>query len=70
MVPMRGNLGRQLQLLLATAVQLKCLERMLDENGPKDAHGGLAGYSQPSCRSSRSPGGGSSRCRAMCGESV
>ncbi len=37
MVRMRGNLGRQLQLLSATAGQLKCLERMLDENGRNDA---------------------------------
>ncbi len=70
MVRMRGNLGRRLQLLSATAGQLKSLERMLDENERNDAQGRLASDSRPSCGGSRSPSGSSSRCRVVHGGSA
>jgi hypothetical protein len=52
---------RSLTLTAVTTVGgRKFLVGMLDENHRGNAQGGLAGDHQPSCRSSRSPSGGSS----------
>jgi hypothetical protein len=53
-----------------TVGRLKFVVGMLDENHRDNTQGGLAGDDQSSRSSSRSPGGRSSRCRVVCGESA